>query len=81
MRGLSLGNGLESVGPVSCFLFVYGVPTGGDDLTPAGRRGRLGQVVAQVLPLRVNAVGAVLVAPLLPMKPTVTEPPAGMVEV
>lgn len=40
-----------------------------------------GQLVAQGLPLRVNAVGAVLVAPLLAMKPTVTEPAAGMVEV
>ncbi len=39
----------------------------------------IAQPVAQVAPLRVNAVGAVLVAPLLAMNPTVTEPPAAMV--
>lgn len=40
-----------------------------------------GQPVVQALPLRVNAVGAVFVAPLFAMNPTVTEPPAGMVVV
>jgi hypothetical protein len=37
--------------------------------------------VVQVLPLRVKVVGAVFVAPLLAMKPRVTEPPAVMVSV
>ncbi|RPF31219.1 hypothetical protein EDD92_1052 [Streptomyces sp. TLI_185] len=36
-------------------------------------------MVVQALPLSVNAVGAVLLAPLFAMKPTVTEPPAGTV--
>lgn len=60
--------------------FVDGVLTGGAS-APAGQRGRPGQAVAQLVPLRVKAVGAALVDPLAAVKPTVTEPLAGMVEV
>jgi len=43
--------------------------------------GRGDQLVAHVLPFRVKAVGAALVVPLTPMKPTVTDPAAAMPDV
>lgn len=60
--------------------FVDGALTGRGEC-PRRSAGRPGQAMAQLVPLRVNAVGAALVAPLAAVKPTVTEPLAGMVEV
>lgn len=49
---------------------------------PSGRRtGRVGQLVVHAVPLSVNDVGTAFTAPFVPMKPTVTEPAAGIVAV
>lgn len=51
------------------------------ELLPVPLASGTDQLTAQAVPLSVNDVGAAFVAPFVPMKPTLTEPAAGIVAV